>query len=315
MNSQPHKSVACITVKPMTVHIGAEIYDVDLTQPLSSAAVTEIRDALLRWKVVFFRDQHLNHDQHIAFARQFGQTTPAHVVFGSLAQHPEIYPVTKGRTAFAARPAAARVWTDWHTDVTAAINPPFGSVLRAVVVPPYGGDTQWTSMVAAYQALSPTMQQFLATLRAVHRFKVAEDGDQAEDYNAMVNRQALMTEHPFVTVHPETGEHALYTNQEFVKNIVGLTQSESDNLLEYLWEHCVRAEFTVRFRWEAGSIAFWDNRSTQHLAVRDVYQTNFEREFYRVTLNGDVPIGVDGRPSSSMSGEPIKIVEASPELA
>jgi len=308
MSSLPRTSSTTITVKPMSVHIGAEIDGVDLSKPLSNTVVKEIRDALLHWKVVFFRDQHLTHEQHIAFAREFGQTTPAHVVFGSLPEHPEIYPVTKGRTAFAARPASARVWTDWHTDVTAAINPPFGSILRAVVVPPYGGDTQWTNMVAAYQALSPTMQKFLSTLRAVHRFKTAETGGQANDYNAMVNRQALMTEHPFVTVHPETGEHALYTNQEFVSEIVGLTSTESDNLLEFLWEHCVRAEFTVRFRWEEGSVAFWDNRSTQHLAIRDVYQTDFDREFYRVTLAGQVPVGVDGQSSRLLSGAPIETI-------
>jgi alpha-ketoglutarate-dependent taurine dioxygenase len=301
-----------VIVKPMTVHIGAEIDGVDLTRPLSAQTVAALRVALSRWKVIFFCNQQLDHAQHVAFARQFGQTTPAHVVFGSLPEFPEIYPVTKNRTAFAARPSATRVWTDWHTDVTAAVNPPFASILRAVVVPPYGGDTQWTNMVAAYQALSPTMQNFLSTLRAVHRFKTAEGGDNAPAYNALVEKKALRTEHPFVTVHPETGEHALYTNQEFVEHIVGLTAGESANLLEYLWEHCVRAEFTVRFRWEPGSIAFWDNRATQHLAVRDVYQTEFEREFYRVTLNGIVPVGVDGQPSKALSGAPIESTSVQP---
>jgi taurine dioxygenase len=124
----------------------------------------------------------------------------------------------------------------------------------------------------------------------------------------MVNDKALISEHPLVTVHPETGERALYVNQEFTKEIVGLSGRESDLLLEFLWEHCIRAEFSVRFRWESGSIAFWDNRSTQHLAVRDVYDTDFDREFYRVTLNGDVPVGVNAEKSVSLSGEPIKPV-------
>ena len=119
-----------------------------------------------------------------------------------------------------------------------------------------------------------------------------------------------MSEHPFVTVHPETQELSLFTYHEFVKEIVGLTPAESDNLLHFLWEQCVRPEYTVRFRWEEGSIAFWDNRSTQHLAVRDVYDTDFSREFYRVTLNGEIPVGVDGRPSRPLSGDPISVLQS-----
>jgi len=308
--AQFQTDAAGVSVRPMSVHIGAEIGGVDLRELLSPDVVRTIRKALVQWKVIFFRDQHLNHEQHIAFARQFGKTTPAHVVFGSDPNYPEIYPVTKSRTAFAARPAAKRVWTDWHTDVTAALNPPFASILRAVVVPPYGGDTQWTNMVAALNGLSPVMQGFLKSLRAIHRFKRAEQGKQADTYNKLVDAQALVSEHPFVTVHPETQEHSLFTNQEFVKEIVGLTPAESDNLLHFLWEHCVRPEYTVRFRWEEGSIAFWDNRSTQHLAVRDVYDTDFSREFYRVTLNGEIPIGVDGRPSRPLSGDPISVLQS-----
>ena len=297
-----------VTVKPMTVHIGAEVGGVDLSRPLTEEQISVIREALNTWKVIFFRNQTLSHEQHIAFGRQFGELTSGHIVFGNDAEYPEIYPVTKHRTASANRPATTRVWTDWHTDVTAAINPPFGSILRAVVVPPYGGDTQWTNMVAAYRALSPKMQAFLATLRAVHQFKRAGGGENAETYNRKVDDKSLMTEHPIVTVHPETGEHALFANQQFVKEIAGLTMTESDMLLEYLWEHCIRAEFIVRFRWEEGSIAFWDNRSTQHLAVRDVYDTDFEREFYRVTLNGSVPVGIDGKPSNRISGDAIESV-------
>lgn len=184
-----------------------------------------------------------------------------------------------------------------------------GSILRAVTIPPYGGDTQWTNMAAAYRALSPTMQSFLGTLRAIHRFKRADSGKDAQAYNEKVNNKALISEHPLVTVHPETGEYCLYTNSEFVQEIVGLTKAESDLLLNYLWEHCIRPEFTVRFHWQADSIAFWDNRSTQHLAIRDVYDTDFDRELYRVTLNGERPIGVDGKPSKSLSGQPIGTIK------
>lgn len=297
-----------VIIEPMTVHIGAEISGVDLTSPLPGDAVDEIRQALLRWKVIFFRDQFLTHEQHIAFARQFGDPTPAHAVFGSDSDYPEIYPVLKKRTAFAARPAAQRAWTDWHTDVTAAVNPPMASILRGVVVPPYGGDTQFANAAAAYQALSPGMREFVDGLRAVHRFKTATDDEQAADYNRMLEQNPLMAEHPLVTVHPETGERVLYASQEFSRNIVGLEPRESDALLEFLWEHCIRSEFCVRFNWKPGSIAFWDNRATQHQAIRDVYASDFERELYRVTLNGEIPRGVDGKPSVLISGRPITAI-------
>ena len=294
-----------VSIEPMTVNIGAKISGVDLTRPQSESEVNSIRQALLDWKVIFFRDQNLDHRQHIDFARYFGEVTPAHAVFGADPDFPEIYPVTKHRTAFAARPAAARAWTDWHTDVTAAVNPPFASILRGVVVPPYGGDTHFTNMAAAFRALSPSMQQFLSTLRAVHRFKRATDDDQAGDYNEAIDRNPIIAEHPLVTVHPETGEHCLYTTQEFTSHIVGLHRRESDVLLEFLWEHAIKAEFSVRFRWREGSIAFWDNRATQHQAIRDVYDSDFDRQFYRVTLNGTIPVGVDGQPSRRISGDMI----------
>ena len=297
-----------VVVEPMAIHIGAEIHGVDLTGSLTGEEVATIRSALLRWKVVFFRDQFLTHEQHIAFARQFGDPTPAHAVFGSDPDYPEIYPVLKNRAAFAARPAAQRAWSDWHTDITAAINPPMASILRGVVVPPYGGDTHFCNTAAAYQALSPPMRDFLADLRAIHRFKTATDDVQADDYNRMLNDNPLMAEHPLVTVHPETKERVLYTSQEFTRNIVGLEPRESDALLEFLWEHCIRAEFCVRFNWKPGSIAFWDNRATQHQAVRDVYASDFEREFYRVTLNGQIPVGVDSQPSTHISGQPITAI-------
>ncbi len=304
-DNSPTPGAEHVGIKPLTVHIGAEIDGLDLTRPLAAAETEAIRRALLRWKVVFFRSQRLDHRQHIDFARNFGEPTPAHVVFGGDAEYPEIYPVKKFRAAIAARPASQRAWTDWHTDVTAAVNPPMASILRGVVVPPYGGDTHFANMAAAYAALSPAMQEFLGGLRAVHRFKPADEDPNAADYNAMVARNPLVAEHPLVTVHPETGERVLYANPEFTGDIVGLGPRESEALLEFLWEHSIRAEFCVRFKWEPGSIAFWDNRATLHQAIRDVYASDFDREFYRVTLNGAIPVGVDGRPSARLSGEPI----------
>lgn len=297
-----------VVVRPLTVHIGAEIDGVDLTKPLNQAEVTAIRRALLDWKVVFFRDQQLDHRQQVEFARRFGEPTPAHVVFGGHPEFPEIYPVTRSRTASAGRPRNVRAWSDWHTDITAAINPPFASILRGVVVPPYGGDTHWCNLAAAYRALSPTMQSFLAGLRCIHRFQRADNDENAADYNRLVDANALVTEHPLVVAHPETGEASLYTSPDFVQQIVGLEPRESEALLQFLWEHSIRAEFCVRFRWEPGSIAFWDNRCTQHQAIRDVYDSEFEREFYRVTLNGAIPVGVDGQPSRQLSGARIESI-------
>ena len=303
--SQASLAGNAIRVHPQSVHIGAEIEGVDLSQPLDPQTVTEIRAALLRWKVVFFRDQPIGHAQHVAFARQFGDPTPGHVVFGSDPDYPEIYSVAKDRVANSGiGPARIRPWTGWHTDITAAINPPAASILRGVVVPPYGGDTMWTNLAVAYENLSGPLKRFVEGLRAVHRYD-APPGRMSRDYDEQVQHALFVSEHPLVRVHPETGERVLYISPEFLDSIVALAPRESEQLLELLWEHAVRPELTVRFRWAPGSIAFWDNRSTAHLAPRDIFDTDFDRQFYRVTLVGDVPKGVDGAQSTSIKGGPI----------
>lgn len=303
----PLANHAGMDITPLATHIGAEIGGVDLSQPLSPAQVTGIRSALLQWKVVFFRDQHLDHAQHIHFARQFGTPTPGHVVFGGDPGFPEIYSVAKFRTANAKRlEETRRPWSGWHTDITAAINPPCASILRGVTVPPYGGDTQWTNLVTAYRALSPPLQRFVDGLRGHHRFDPPLGTTGTRDYDEIVRRHAMESMHPLVCVHPETGERALYVSPGFLKRIADVSPQESLHLLEMLWEHIVRPEFTVRFRWEPGSIAFWDNRSTAHLAPRDIFDSGFDRQLFRVTLMGEVPVGVDGEPSTPITGEPIQ---------
>ena len=294
-----------IKARPLSVHIGAEISGCDLSQPIAEPEVHNIREALLRWKVVFFRDQDLDHAAHVRFARLFGQPTPGHVVFGGDGEFPEIYSIAKHRTANAGKDPLRRAWTDWHTDITAAVNPPFASILRGVTVPPYGGDTYWTNLAAAYQALSPVLRAFLDGLRAVHRFQVAADASTAQDYAKQTSGQNLVAEHPLITVHPETGERVLYVSPDFVDHIVGLAPRESHALLEMLWEHSVRPEFTVRFKWEPGSVAFWDNRATAHLAPSDIFATDFDRQMYRVTLCGEPLTGLDGTASRAISGDPI----------
>jgi taurine dioxygenase len=303
------QKVGAVEVVPMAIHIGAEIRGVDLSRPLPPEHVSAVRGALLRWKVVFFRDQSLDHRSHIAAARHFGETTAGHVVYGSDGEYPQIYSVAKNRKANRYQGQVLfRPWSGWHTDITAAINPPAASILRGDIVPPYGGDTQFTNLVAAYNALSPVMRSIVDGLKGVHRFAPPPGVDETPEYRELMRKRTLVSEHPIVRVHPETGERALFVSPSFLKSIVGMAARESQVLLEFLWEHIVRPEFTVRFSWKPGSVAFWDNRATAHLAPRDIFDSDFDRQFYRVTLVGDVPVGVDGKPSTRVEGDPIVAV-------
>lgn len=307
MNSSPNnnKATTQIEVAPLTLHIGAEIRDVDLRKPLPADQLKEVREAFLKWKVVFFRGQHLNHEQHVAMARLFGEPTIGHAVFGYVEGHPEIYSVAKNRTANEDRTALmVTPWSGWHTDITAAVNPPCASILRGVTIPPYGGDTLWTNLVAAYNGLSPTLRTFVDGLRGIHRFLPREDAADSE-YNHLIKRRALVSEHPLVIVHPETGDRVLFVSPGFLTKISGLAPRESQMLLELLWEHITRPEYTVRFKWNEGDIAFWDNRSTSHLAPTDIFASDFDRQLYRVTLVGEPLTGIDGKRSKSLEGLPI----------
>ncbi|MBV1906543.1 MAG: TauD/TfdA family dioxygenase [Pseudomonadales bacterium] len=292
INSQ---SSQILDIQPLSIHIGALVDGIDLTMPLSEDHVALLKKALLEWKVLFFRDQFLSHQQHIDFAIQFGRPTPGHVVFGGDETYPEIYSIAKERRANRNRGLAAlRPWTGWHTDITAAINPPWASILRGDVVPPYGGDTQWTNLAAAYTSLSQPVQKFIENLMAEHRLDAGE--------------ASLASMHPLVCVHPETQEHVLYISPSFIKSIVGLKPHEGQKILEMLWEQAIRPEYTVRFKWEPGSVAFWDNRSTAHLAPADIFDSEFERQFYRVTLVGESHTAVSGESSRSIVGKPISAI-------
>lgn len=311
MVSSPQSTTAggasnSIDVVPLTLHIGAEIRGIDLSRPLLDEQLKAVRDAFLKWKVVFFRDQNLDHAQHVAMARQFGEPTIGHAVFGHVEGHPEIYSVAKHRTANEKYEAMmVTPWFGWHTDVTAAVNPPCASILRGVTIPPYGGDTFWTNLVAAYAGLSETMRGIVDGLRGIHAFEPRGDGKAGGTYNERVKRRTLKSEHPLVSVHAETGERVLFASPSFLKSVVGLTPRESAKFLEILWEHVVRPEYTVRFKWNPGDIAMWDNRSTAHLAPRDIFQSDYDRQLYRITLVGQPLVGVDGVPSRSIEGLPI----------
>ncbi|MEX5711299.1 TauD/TfdA family dioxygenase [Parafrankia sp. FMc6] len=295
-----------IDVRPLSGYTGAEIHGVDLREELDDATIAEIRSALLTWKVVFFRDQNLDHAQQVAFGRRFGKLTPAHPHETAPPEgFPEILPIDSRRYSEIIGKRKVTYDNGWHTDVTALVNPPAGSILRADVVPPYGGDTAWTNLVAAYQALPEPLRTLADGLRARHSFNLQIfDGGE---YGKRIASNPLIAIHPVVRVHPETGERALFVSPSFTardNEIIGLSARQSHRVLELFYEQIARPEFTVRFKWNPGDIAFWDNRATAHLGPSDLGHLDFDRVLYRVTLEGDVPVGVDGAESELVAGQP-----------
>nr|WP_280364541.1 TauD/TfdA family dioxygenase [Nocardia wallacei] len=304
--AQSLSSESTITIHPAAGYTGAEISGVDLAEDLPDRVIAEIRQALLKWKVVFFRDQTIGHAEQVAFARRFGKVTPAHPYEDNPPPgFPEIFPIDSRRHGEQYGRKRTSYDSSWHTDVTALVNPPAFSILRADILPPYGGDTAWTNLVAAYENLPAPVRDLVDALDAEHTFesRAAQGGTRA---NA-VARKPLRSFHPVVRVHPETGERALFVSPGFTraaKNLRGLGPRLSSYLLDALWEEATRTEYTARFRWQPGSVAFWDNRATAHLAIPDAWHLGHDRVLYRVTIEGDVPQGVDGRRSESVEGEP-----------
>lgn len=295
-----------IAVKPMGVDIGAEIVGVDLSQPLSERQQGEIWEAFLKWKVIFFRDQNLDKASFVAMSRQFGALNRGHNIHPVDPDFPEIYGVVKDRqkSRMSGEPVF-EPWTGWHTDLTPAINPPTASILWGKVVPPCGGDTQWTNLAAAYDALSPTVRGFVDGLRGIHAYMSYDGVQLTKDFVERIAANQKVSEHPIVRVHPETGRRVLWVSPKFLREIVGVTPTENKMLLDFLKAHAVRPEFTFRFHWAPGSVAMWDNRSTAHLAPRDFQKTGYDRQLFRTTTVGDIPYGVDGRESKSLEGAPL----------
>ena len=284
-------------VRPLSANIGAEILDLDV-RDLSDDDVAAIRQVWLDHKVVFFPGQHLDPEEHVAFAARFGQPTEGHPVIPGIKGNPEVFEIdyTASNELYAQYGdiSTRDRGIHWHTDVTFVRRPPLGSILRAVVVPPSGGDTLFSNQAAAFAALSPSLQDYLRTLRALHDGKkqfqpildlVGEGRWEGEPFTALEP-----VEHPVVTVHPETGEEILFVNPGFTSRIVGLNPRESEVLLGFLYEHAVKHDFTVRYHWSEGTIGFWDNRATQHSVVGDFGDQH--RVIQRVTLRGEEPTGV-----------------------
>jgi len=296
-----------LDVRPVAGLIGAEIHGVDLSRPLDPAVVAEIRATLLQWKVVFFRHQDLDPASHIAFGRLFGEVTPAHPTLPAMIpEHPEILVLGRRNEAMDEegrdrdQPAIDSLW---HTDVTFVPNPPMASILRGVIVPPYGGDTQWTNLVAAYEELSPQIRELIDQLHAVHHNTLPlKRGEMPTKLAKQFASSTIRSVHPMVRVHPETGEKALFVNPNFTSHVLELSRQEGRHLLAMLYEHLSNARYTCRFRWEPGSVAFWDNRATAHLVPTDVPR-QFERSMQRITLAGDVPVGPDGSRSYVLEGD------------
>lgn len=293
-----------LDVVPLAGYIGAEIGGVDLRKPLEASVVDELRGALHTHKVIFFRNQEIGHAEQVAFARQFGKVTPAHPhEEDPPAGFPEILPIDSRRYEKHLGRKRTSYDNSWHTDVTALVNPPAASILRADILPPYGGDTAWTNLVAAYQNLPKDLRDFVDKLDIKHQFNTRAVAGSQRDRK--VREANLVAYHPAVRVHPVTGERALFVSPGFTRGpreIRGFTPAQSERILKLLWDEATRTEYTVRFRWAPGSVAFWDNRATAHLAIADAGHLDYDRVLYRVTLEGDIPRGVDGRESELVSG-------------
>jgi len=264
--------------------LGAELLDIDLAGALDDATIAAIRAAWLGHGVIFFRDQALPPERFLAFARRFGEPIEYPFVRG-LEGFPQITPVVKlehERVNFGGV---------WHSDTAYLERPPMATMLIAREVPPQGGDTLFASAAAAYEALSEGLKATLAPLRAVNSSRKADASKTREDfqkkYGAATNAEVLEAEHPVVRTHPETGRPALYVNLGHTTRFAGWTEEESRPLLEFLFAHITRPEFTCRFHWQPGSIALWDNRAVQHYPVNDYH--GHRRVMHRITLAGDVP--------------------------
>ncbi len=284
-------------IQPVAGRIGAEIVGVDLSTNLSDEVISEIRKTLIQYKVIFFRRQEVDANGQVAFARRFGELTTAHPTVPSLPGHPEILDLDYGRTATRAN--------TWHTDVTFVDRPPLGSILRALVIPPTGGDTIWGNSVAAYQDLPSHLRNIADELWAVHSnafdYAVAavDLPEAVKAYRDVFTSTVYETIHPVVRVHPESGERGLFIGG-FVRQIRGLSTTESDDILRLLQSYITRPENTVRWRWQVGDVAFWDNRATQHYAISDYGDQ--PRHVQRVTIAGDTPVGIDGKRSEAVKG-------------
>ncbi|WP_180179702.1 TauD/TfdA family dioxygenase [Acinetobacter sp. YH12041] len=282
-----------IQVQPIGGRIGAEIQGVKLSADLADEVVNEINQALLQHKAIFFKDQqHLDDVVQEAFAARLG--TPLN--------HPTV-PVKDGSAHILEIDSRGARADSWHTDISFIDAYPKASILRSVVAPTVGGNTVWANTTAAYNDLPEELKTLANSLRAIHSnnfdyaAKVSVPKEALEKYKNYFNSTEYETEHPLVRVHPETGEKTLLLGH-FFKSFVGYSSSESRRLFDLFQSYVEKLENIVSWRWSTGDVAIWDNRATQHRAINDYGDQH--RVVRRVTLEGDVPVGVDGRPSREL---------------
>lgn len=285
-------------IKPIAGRIGAKIIGIDLSSHLSNEIISDIRKALVKHKVIFFREQNLDAQGQVAFARRFGEVTTAHPTVPSLPENPEVLDLNYGKTVSRAN--------NWHTDVTFVDRPPLGSILRAIAIPPSGGDTLWANSVTGYEDLPTHLRNLADQLWAVHSnaydyaAATIDLPQEILEHRAVFTSTLYETLHPVVRIHPESGERGLFIGG-FVRRLRGLSQNKSDEIVKLLQAYITRPENTVRWRWKVGDVAFWDNRATQHYAIADY--GNQPRHLQRVTIVGDIPVGIDGKGSEAIKGD------------
>ena len=282
MDNSKVRNYSHIEVRPISGALGAEIEGLDISRPLEDQVVSEIRQAFLDHLVIFFSNQRLSPQEQLAFAQGFGQPMEYPLIKG-LPECPPITAVTKlahERINFGGA---------WHSDTSYLEQPPMASMLYAVEIPPYGGDTIFANQYMAYDNLSDGLKSTLASLIGVSTSTKADSAKTREDRmrDSGEELKVLIGKHPVVRTHPETGRKALYVNVGHTTQFEGWSEEESQPLLEYLFAHQIRPEFTCRYRWGQGSLSFWDNRCTQHNPVNDY--DGFKRVMHRLTLAGDKP--------------------------
>ena len=308
------ESAGLIKLRPISAKLGVEVEGVDLKNKLSAEQIAVVYDTLIRHKVLVFKKIGLNHEQQVRFTYELSGASPnigaptiGHTVFGHVDKYPAIFSVYQGEKSkprnmerYEAN-AATHPWTGYHCDITACVNPPSIGMLRGEIIPEGVGDTNFGNLAAAYETLDDSTKKQVATLQAEHEYKFGQTkGTEAGD---SIASRRMVSHHPLVAVHPDTGEKILFNSPGFLKFVVGMSDEDSTALLHKIWEHSV--EYTIQHVWDQGDLVVWDERSTTHRAPTDIYSSGTERQLYRTTLVGQQLRGLDGSVSQIIQGEPM----------